>query len=87
MTQRIPNKPVIINNSGKVLTNQELAIWSKKLAELKTGNYAKMLSDGTKVIKVNKKIIFSKGTFENPVINRIVVFDDELEMSLFWSFL
>ena len=73
------------NNSS--LTKQEFAIWCNKLSANLYGEHVKILPDGHKVIPVSNKVVFSKGTFEEPIIDRVMEFDSQLELSIFMEIL
>lgn len=73
----------IKNISGKYLTKQELAIFSEKIANNRHGDYVKKIFNGDKVLAVKNKAVFCNGTFEEPIITRIIEFDNNLELTIF----
>lgn len=74
-------------DTDSLLSKQEYAIWSKKLADELHGGYVKNLPSGEKVISTKNKVVFSKGTFESPKILKVIKFDNALELELFMGLL
>ena len=68
---------------GVKLTKQELAIWYEKIGEIKRGYYFKKTSMGEYLIPVKNKVVFTSGTYENPIDKRIVTFSSALEAEIF----
>ena len=60
------------NSSG--LTKKEWAEWYRAIGEIKRGMY--VISDnGQKLIQIGRKIVFTEGTYEDPIAVRVVSFN------------
>ena len=63
---------------GKIeLSRSEWAQWYVKLGEIERGGYVDKMSNGDKLIKVDKKLIISSGTYEKPKVLKVLSFETE----------